>query len=247
MAYEVSEGSQTAYFVTLTYNENEAPLTRSGLSLAPNHITDYQKRLNINTSRAGFRPSRYYTVGEYGGQTHRPHYHQILFSHVPQTMDMTDLVYKSWQGKGHISVYRAKPSALMYVAGYAQKRLKNRHKFREDAKKDARAKEFNRMSLGIGEAYLTDARKRYHLENSSLLIADPYAAGTFRMLPDYYRRKIWATDAQQLHIQAVLSDKMRDPEFDSIQSRLDHARITQEYNKFRLNFHTLPDTLRIAI
>lgn len=247
MAYEISEGFQIAYFVTLTYNEWEVPKTSSGLSLNPHHITDYQKRLNWHATEAGHKAPRYYTVGEYGGETHRPHYHQILFTDISQTMDMTDLVYKAWQGRGHLSVYRARPEALMYVAGYAQKRLKNTYKFKEDAQKDDRAKEFNRMSLGIGKAYLTPSRKRYHLENSSLLIPDPYATGTFRMLPEYYRRRIWETEAQQLHISAVLSDKMADPQYQDLQARLDAARIKQEYNKFRLNFHTLPDTNRIAI
>ena len=245
MAYEIQAGTQCAHFVTLTYDDNTVPISSSGLSLRPKDITDYQKRLNINMTRDGLKPPRYYTVGEYGGITHRPHYHQILFN-TPKT-GMIDYVHQAWQGKGHITVHRAEPASLMYVAGYAQKRLKNTYKFKEDAKADTREKEFNRMSLGIGHAYLTPSRVRYHLENSSLLIADPYSAGKFRMLPEYYRRRIWTSEAQKLHISAVLSDQMRDFEFQDIQSRLDHARIKQEYNKFRLNFHTLPETIRIAI
>lgn len=247
MAYELALGTNRAYFITLTYNDWEVTKTDSGLTLVPNDLTNYQKRLNVNTTRAGYETGRYYSVGEYGGQTKRPHYHQILFSDVPHTYLMEDLVYKSWQGRGHITVYRAKPEALMYVAGYAQKRLKHRYVFKEDAKRDKRVPEFNRMSLGIGKDYLTESKILWHRENDNLEIIDPYNLGTFKFLPEYYRRRIWTTESEKARLSEILSNRMRDPEYVSIDDRLKRARIKQQYNKFRLNYQTLPDTIRIAI
>lgn len=76
----------SAYFVTLTYNDAHVPKTmygeegtgeaRVGLTLRKRDVQLFFKRL-----RKAFPDDkiRYYLAGEYGGKTHRPHYHAIIY------------------------------------------------------------------------------------------------------------------------------------------------------------------------
>lgn len=80
------EYHDSAYFVTLTYNDAHVPRSYFGdpatgealpsLTLCKRDIQLFMKRL-----RAAHREDniRFYMVGEYGPTTYRPHYHGILF------------------------------------------------------------------------------------------------------------------------------------------------------------------------
>lgn len=75
--------ADSAHFLTMTYNEDELPRSDSGIpSLNKEHVQLFQKRLREVQRRAypGSTNLRYYTVGEYGTRTLRPHYHSILFN-----------------------------------------------------------------------------------------------------------------------------------------------------------------------
>lgn len=96
------EYHDSAYFVTLTYDEDHAPVhwysdpatgeAFPSLSLEPRDVELFLKRL-----RKKFKDDkiRYYIAGEYGETTFRPHYHAIIFG-----LHLSDLVpYKrSFQG-----------------------------------------------------------------------------------------------------------------------------------------------------
>lgn len=85
----------SAYFVTLTYNDVHVPKTlygkedtgeaRCALTLRTRDIQLFFKRL-----RKAFPDDkiRYFLCGEYGGKTHRPHYHAIIYG-----LHLDDLVY----------------------------------------------------------------------------------------------------------------------------------------------------------
>lgn len=89
------EYHDSAYFVTLTYNDYFVPRTfysdpstgeaQVSLSLCPRDVTLFLKRL-----RKAFPDDhiRYFYCGEYGPSTWRPHYHLIIFG-----LHLTDLVY----------------------------------------------------------------------------------------------------------------------------------------------------------
>ena len=89
-------------FLTLTYDEEHLPLTPCGhMTLWPDHLKDFLKRVRINLHRwkmkndedykkrylayrSGALPApppllRYYACGEYGDRFSRPHYHVIIF------------------------------------------------------------------------------------------------------------------------------------------------------------------------
>ena len=68
LLYELKQHSYSS-FITLTYEDDQLP--ESGLE--KDHIQKYLKKIRKK------RKCRYYCVGEYGSQTHRPHYHAIIF------------------------------------------------------------------------------------------------------------------------------------------------------------------------
>lgn len=83
---ETMSHDEQPYFVTLTYNDTNLPL--SGLD--KQEVQRFFKRLRIRFERKGFSCYiRYIAVGEYGSNYHRPHYH-IIFWNLPK---MTDFSY----------------------------------------------------------------------------------------------------------------------------------------------------------
>ena len=62
------------FFVTLTYDADNLP---SGGRLDDRDLTLYFKRLRYSLGRNNH--FRYFAVGEYGGQNHRPHFHILFF------------------------------------------------------------------------------------------------------------------------------------------------------------------------
>lgn len=75
---------ESAYFVTLTYNDAHVPISDSDtMTLRKRDIQLFMKRLR---KRCGY-PIRFYCAGEYGPETWRPHYHAIIFG-----LKLNDLV-----------------------------------------------------------------------------------------------------------------------------------------------------------
>lgn len=62
----------TNSFITLTYNDENLP---DNGNLIKEHFQKFIKSLRKRTGL----PIRYYMCGEYGSQTHRPHYHALIF------------------------------------------------------------------------------------------------------------------------------------------------------------------------
>ena len=111
------EDATSAFFVTLTYNEDHLTFGDGGPSLVKGELQKYLKRL-----RKSVEPHkiRYYAVGEYGTRTTRPHYHIILFN-LP--INQIDNVRKAWcdkQGQeiGHIDVGTVTGGSIHYVTKY---------------------------------------------------------------------------------------------------------------------------------
>ncbi|QCS36958.1 replication initiation protein [Tortoise microvirus 34] len=71
-------GFENCCFLTLTYDDSELEKRGEVLKLDKSHVQKYMKRLRKRFSHAGKR-IRYYLCGEYGAETSRPHYHQVLF------------------------------------------------------------------------------------------------------------------------------------------------------------------------
>ncbi len=127
---------QTAWFVTLTYSDEEIP--ENG-SLYPEDFRGFIKALRRREKKEARRmgrsrtPISYYGCGEYGGRTKRPHYHAVLFG--------VDFLDKSLlRVSGTSNVWRSPtleadwphglsefgtvtPQNAAYVAGYVRKKI----------------------------------------------------------------------------------------------------------------------------
>lgn len=110
-------------------------------SLCHKPFQDFMKRLRITLQR-GYKygvdqfyqvdkPIRYYMCGEYGDNTHRPHYHCILFGvHPPDTqlllfrpgLGVSPLFTRLWPF-GYHTVATVSPQCISYVAGYVDKKM----------------------------------------------------------------------------------------------------------------------------
>uniref|UniRef100_A0AAU8B533 Replication initiator protein n=1 Tax=Dulem virus 202 TaxID=3145679 RepID=A0AAU8B533_9VIRU len=170
------------WFLTLTYNDEHVPhgykvdettgeILVENLTLIPKDLQDFLKRLrrNIQYHNRGEAQLMYFGCGEYGDQTHRPHYHAIVYDLPIKPEELKELkrkngfVYytcewleKVW-GKGNIILGAVTWESCAYVARYVVKKRKGK-----DAKDWYESlgiePEFVRMSLkpAIGARYYED-------------------------------------------------------------------------------------------
>ena len=77
------------------------------------------------------KPLRYFMCGEYGDQTHRPHYHAIIFGFFPPDVKallghkglfISDFLSQVWPFGFH-TVAKVEPACVSYVAGYVDKKM----------------------------------------------------------------------------------------------------------------------------
>lgn len=112
-------------FLTLTYEDKQLP---HGGTLVKAHHQKFIKRLRKKISPDKLR---YYMCGEYGDETHRPHYHSLLFNYCPAdkilVKDGTNKLYQSpsltetW-GHGHVWIGDVTFESAAYVARYVVKK-----------------------------------------------------------------------------------------------------------------------------
>ena len=159
-------------FITLTYNDKSLP---QGGTLVKRDAQLFIKRLRQNTKKT----IRYYLVGEYGGESERPHYHAVLFGmhcsnfspEIPidgrwrcecdtcnsirfawnqRTESIKQKDAKQWN-KGKTDVAEFNRLTAQYVAGYVTKKINSQQI-------GDREKEFSFMSKnpGIGALAVED-------------------------------------------------------------------------------------------
>lgn len=158
-------------FITLTYADEYVPLSQyvdkegeiqTSLSLRSKEFSDFMKRLRYYL---GETKIRFYGCGEYGGTTHRPHYHAIIFgedfrfdriykgqSKSGFAMYDSPTLQKAWK-YGYSTVMDMTAETCMYTAKYVNKKAlglgKDYYKYFNVEN------QFSRMSLkpGIGKNY----------------------------------------------------------------------------------------------
>lgn len=101
-----------AAFATLTYDEEHCPptLRRRDLQL---FIKRTRKALGNK------RALRFFSCGEYGERTLRPHYHAILYNLDDRD---GDLIHDAW-GQGHTKTANVTRASIAYTAGYTAKKI----------------------------------------------------------------------------------------------------------------------------
>lgn len=170
-----------SWFVTLTYDDKNLPTNGS---LVYSDVQDFYKRLRKKLGKF-----RHFTVGEYGEQTLRPHYHAIVFGLAlpdlrrfggskDQPEYKSDILESTWGlGLTHIGTVSSK--SIGYVARYSLKKVNGD---RAAAHYQGRTPEFCHMSSkpGIGRDWFY----KFHgdVVTHDYVIRD----GTKNPVPRYY-------------------------------------------------------------
>jgi hypothetical protein len=157
--------TETATFLTLTYNEEFLPRTTDGdATLKKRDLVNYFKRLRHKTPKI-----RYFACGEYGDQTQRPHYHAIVFGIGPEYGPAFEDAWKD-RGKERGFTYAADVSAqrCAYVAGYVTKKMTKP----DDERLYGREPEFNLRSRnpGLGAPAVKQIAEHYRTSNGAAVI-----------------------------------------------------------------------------
>lgn len=177
-----SEQSNSAHFVTLTYNDEHIKKTKNGFeTLVKKDVQDFFKRLRKLTKQK----ISYYAVGEYGDTGERPHYHIILFNANPKIVEnawkLNDITF------GNVHFGDVGDASVGYTLKYISKDKKI-----PQFNGDDRQKEFALMSKGLGAGYLTDNMVKWHtkgnIENKVYL---PLKDGKKAAMPRYYKDKLY--------------------------------------------------------
>jgi len=198
--------SDSAFFITLTYDDNSLPRTKEGYpTLVKKDVQNYIKRLRndhvryvtkeLKISKKEVKnvskPIRYYAVGEYGSKTRRPHYHILLFNYDIANISPLTNQWKNTNTNmphGHVDIGTVTASSINYVTKYM---------FKPFARKDKRIRPFSLMSKKpiIGQAYI-DNYGSYHVQNEDLEVRDQN--GRLRRLPKAYMYRLWTIEFEML-------------------------------------------------
>lgn len=119
------------YFLTLTYSDENLP---ENFSLRKKHLQDFNKRLReyyrVRYNHVGIR---FYSSGEYGDNTFRPHYHGCYFNLPINDLKLykvsktgfvyynSELINSLW-GFGFVVIGDVTPASAAYVARYVAKK-----------------------------------------------------------------------------------------------------------------------------
>lgn len=180
--------ADSAVFATLTYDESNQPWKdlddgNTVPTLLKRDVQLFKKRLRKECAKLSQSSVRYYSVGEYGTVTSRPHYHSILFN-VP--ISVYPRIQEIWS-LGNVLCGSVTPSSIHYVTKY----VINRHQEYE-----GREPPFALMSKrpGIGARYL-ETHSKWHLEGMR-----NYAKinGYQTRLPRYYKDRIFSERERSL-------------------------------------------------
>lgn len=231
--------SDSAFFITLTYNDIFVPRTHEGyLTLQKKELQKYIKRLRAdhvkyvsqelkipkNEVKNVSKPVRYYAVGEYGTQTRRPHYHMLLFNY-----DIANLQPITYQWKdtntgkplGHIDIGTVTSSSINYVTKYM---------FKPFSIKDKRQKPFSMMSKKpiIGHTYLVK-NGIHHIETEDLTVRD--TQGNVKRLPKAFLQRLFTNKEDRLKVSLNSYQEHKDNKLKEF-NRILEAKYNNDVSKY---------------
>lgn len=191
---ENQSSSNVPFFLTLTY----APENLPSDGVCKKDCQDFMKRLRINLERAGYdNKIRYFLVSEYGKNTHRAHYHAIIWN-FPKMKNITACLHfieKAWD-LGFCYVRTCDDGAVYYTMKYMRKQCvvpkgQNDVFFLS-----------SRRGGGIGSQYCDTVLKPLFLENPELLtfkVTDKFSGKVSEFsLPAYFVGRLFPTRGRLL-------------------------------------------------
>jgi len=178
--------SESSYFLTLTYDTINVPISRSGfMEVSRRDLQLFFKRLRKSHARksgANAGSIKYYAAAEYGGKTMRPHYHIILFN------AKLELIQPAWN-LGSVHYGTVTGASVGYTLKYMMKAPKiPMHR------NDDRTREFSLMSKGLGVSYINDRIIRWHKADLENRMYVPLLDGKKASMPRYYKDRIYSRD-----------------------------------------------------
>lgn len=199
--YQEAIVSESAYFVTLTYEDEHLMYNGDGIpSLSRWEIQTFIKKIRRENAKHTDAKLKYYIAGEYGDMTMRPHYHIIMFNlHNELKKDIklkdgkiTDVFTQIWK-KGNTTIDECNMATLTYSTKYIMKQRKHRKAFQEVQLEPP----FSLMSKGLGLNWLTPEMKR-KIHNEVQLFAT--FNGIKIPLPRYFRDKIFTSNEDKSRV-----------------------------------------------
>lgn len=147
-------------------------------------------------------PIRYFAVGEYGGKTHRPHYHIIVYGWYPSdaqyffsrnghTVNLSKQIQSLWKF-GHSSVGEVSPAVARYCARYVTKKYADVKPHPDDWYGDVRVScpEFTLQSVrngGIGAPFID----KYYMDiHNGCIGVDVGSRVCLVTVPKYYTDRL---------------------------------------------------------
>lgn len=210
--YEELKQSQTAFFLTLTYDEKTVPITKNGkMTVVKKDLQNYIKRLRKEhpkvpyikkNGKTGYKSNiKYYAVGEYGSQFIRPHYHIIMLNVDPDYVKkgslLTHWTYVENSIRcpiGIVDIGTVTMPSIRYVTSY----IMSGHWVPDDIVnietgeiyQDDRNPHFAIMSKGIGINHLTPQMVQYYV--NGLIGYARFPDGKICSLPRYFKEKVFS-------------------------------------------------------
>lgn len=212
------EVSESAHFITITYDDEYLPYSENGLMTL--RYSDFQKFMKRLRKKHNGKPIKYYAVGEYGSNRHRPHYHAIIFN-----ADCDDIV-NSWH-TGFVHIGKVTNASIYYTLKYISKAPTQSNEPDED---DDRTKEKSLMSKGLGQSYLTKEKVKYHKKDVTRPVT--LLGGEVVALPRYYRDKIF-TEEEKIKRSVLFNDYIGE-ELERRQDPLYIQRIKQKIRQHKI-------------
>ncbi|MCT3639124.1 hypothetical protein HZR07_00710 [Elizabethkingia anophelis] len=206
--------SDTAYFVTLTYDDMSLPFSPNGLMTLD--YRDFQLFMK-RARKLQKKKISYFLVGEYGSQTHRPHYHAIVFD-----VENISQFLNEWR-MGHTHAGTVTHKSIYYTLKYCTKSITEGDRDLDDDRKSEKAL----MSKALGLSYLTNAIINYYKDDVSRSFS--LLGGTTIGLPRYYRDKIF-TDAEKAQ-RAIANFDYLEKRYNRISDPLFPQRVRKMYDK----------------
>lgn len=174
--------SLSSYFLTLTYDTANVPITKNGfMSLDKRDLQLFFKRLRKIDKTTGSL-LKYYAVGEYGGRSRRPHYHVIAFS--------TDVskIQSAWK-LGSVHYGTVTGASVGYTLKYITKKSSVPMHINDD-----RVREFSLMSKGLGACYLNEKMLKWHKDDLGGRVYVAIEGGKKITMPRYYKDRIYDSE-----------------------------------------------------
>ena len=121
-----------AYFVTLTYANNCLPTFNHRPCFNREDVTNFLRRLRARffkfckQFKHDYYGFRYFVTSEYGHETHRPHYHMVIFCYHPINEYLIPYLVRSTWHYGIVDVQSLQSNiGIHYVSKYAGKDINN--------------------------------------------------------------------------------------------------------------------------